>query len=121
MSTLIPFAGLATLPWKNGSGSTTEIAIDPPSATFDDFHWRISLATISENGPFSVFPGVERTLALVDGHGLTLLPTSPPTLLCGPTVLSPRILAPGLMCEPSHNASGPFTMAPSSTCELRPR
>jgi len=72
MSTLIPFAGLGTVPWKNGSGSTTEIAIDPPEGGFDSFNWRISLATISENGPFSVFPGVERTLALVDGHGLTL-------------------------------------------------
>jgi len=72
MSTLIPFAGLATVPWKNGSGSTTEIAIDPPEGGYDAFHWRVSLATISENGPFSVFPGVERTLALVDGHGLTL-------------------------------------------------
>lgn len=72
MSTLIPFAGLATVPWKNGSGSTTQIASDPPEADFDSFDWRVSLATISENGPFSVFPGVERTLALVDGHGLTL-------------------------------------------------
>lgn len=72
MSTLIPFAGLATVPWKNGSGSTTEIAVDPPDGDFDNFNWRVSLATISENGPFSVFPGVERTLALVDGHGLTL-------------------------------------------------
>ena len=72
MSTLIPFAGLATVPWKNGSGSTTEIAIDPPDGDFDNFNWRISLATISENGPFSIFPGVERTLALVDGNGMTL-------------------------------------------------
>jgi environmental stress-induced protein Ves len=72
MSTLIPFAGLATVPWKNGSGSTTEIAVDPPAAGFDDFNWRVSLATISESGPFSVFPGVERTLALVDGNGMIL-------------------------------------------------
>lgn len=72
MSTLIPFAGLATVPWKNGSGSTTEIAVDPLDAGYDDFNWRVSLATISESGPFSVFPGVERTLALVDGNGMTL-------------------------------------------------
>lgn len=72
MSILIPFAGLATVPWKNGAGSTTQIAADPPESGYDDFNWRISLATISENGPFSLFPGVERTLALVDGHGLTL-------------------------------------------------
>jgi environmental stress-induced protein Ves len=32
----------------------------------------VSLATIAEDGAFSEFPGVERTLALVDGHGMTL-------------------------------------------------
>jgi len=72
MNILIPFAGLSPLPWKNGGGSTTTIAIGPPEAGFDDFDWRISLATISEDGPFSRFPGVDRTLALVDGHGMTL-------------------------------------------------
>jgi environmental stress-induced protein Ves len=69
---LIPFAGLCAVPWKNGGGSTTEIAVFPPDAGFDDFDWRVSLATISADGPFSVFPGVDRTLALVEGHGVTL-------------------------------------------------
>src|SRR5690606_15272177 len=72
MNILIPFAGLSALPWKNGGGSTTTIAVGPPEAGFDDFDWRVSLATISEDGPFSRFPGVDRTLALVDGHGMTL-------------------------------------------------
>jgi environmental stress-induced protein Ves len=72
MTLLIPFAGLEPAPWKNGGGSTTEIAIAPVGATLDKFDWRISLATISANGPFSVFPGVDRTLALVDGAGVVL-------------------------------------------------
>jgi environmental stress-induced protein Ves len=72
MTMLIPFASLAPVPWKNGGGSTTEIAIEPPGALFHDFDWRISLATITQDGPFSVFPGVDRTLALVEGPGLTL-------------------------------------------------
>jgi environmental stress-induced protein Ves len=72
MTVLIPFAGLHAVPWKNGGGSTTQIAIEPPDAGFNDFDWRISLATIGEDGPFSVFPGVDRTLALVEGHGVTL-------------------------------------------------
>lgn len=72
MTVLIPFAGLAPAPWKNGGGSTTEIAIGPPDVGFDDFDWRISLATIAEDGAFSLFPGVDRTLALVEGHGMTL-------------------------------------------------
>ena len=72
MTMLIPFASLAPVPWKNGGGSTTEIMIEPPGAQFHDFDWRISLATIAQDGPFSLFPGVDRTLALVEGPGLML-------------------------------------------------
>lgn len=72
MNILIPFAGLTAVPWKNGGGSTTTIAVGPPDAGFDNFDWRVSLATIAEDGPFSSFPCVDRTLALVDGHGMTL-------------------------------------------------
>ena len=72
MTLLIPFAGLEPAPWKNGGGSTTEIAIAPVGASLDKFDWRISLATIAASGPFSAFPGVDRTLALVDGAGLVL-------------------------------------------------
>ncbi|MFP5392094.1 MAG: HutD family protein [Gammaproteobacteria bacterium] len=72
MTLLIPYAGLESSPWKNGAGCTTEIAAAPPGATFDSFDWRISLATISHDGPFSHFPGIDRTLALVDGPGATL-------------------------------------------------
>ncbi len=69
MTLLIPYASLEAAPWKNGGGSTTQIAISPPVAGLDNFDWRISLATIAADGPFSVFPGVDRTLALVAGAG----------------------------------------------------
>ncbi|NHZ80479.1 HutD family protein [Massilia sp. CCM 8695] len=72
MTILIPYASLEASPWKNGGGSTTEIAISPPLAGLDTFDWRISLATIASSGPFSVFAGIDRTLALVDGPGVTL-------------------------------------------------
>ena len=72
MTLLIPFASLVPAPWKNGGGSTTEIAIAPLGASLDTFDWRISLATICASGPFSVYPGVDRTLALVDGAGVAL-------------------------------------------------
>ncbi len=72
MTLLIPFASLEASSWKNGGGSTTEIAIAPPGASLDKFDWRISLATIAHGGPFSLFPGVDRTLALVDGPGVIL-------------------------------------------------
>lgn len=72
MTVLIPYASLQATPWKNGGGGTTEIAISPPGAGLGTFDWRISLATIAASGPFSVFEGIDRTLALVDGPGVTL-------------------------------------------------
>ena len=72
MTLLIPFAGLEPAPWKNGGGSTTELAIAPPGASLGKFDWRISLATIAASGPFSQFGGVDRSLALVDGPGVYL-------------------------------------------------
>ena len=71
MTLLIPFAGLEPAPWKNGGGST-ELAIAPPGASLDKFDWRISLATIAADGPFSRFSGVDRSLGLVDGPGVYL-------------------------------------------------
>ena len=62
--------------WKNGGGETAEIAIFPEGATLDTFDWRVSMATVATDGPFSSFPGVDRTLAVLQGKGLTLLPDS---------------------------------------------
>jgi len=72
MTLLIPYASLVAAPWKNGGGTTTEIAISPAVASLDNFDWRISLATVASSGPFSFFPGIDRTLALVDGPGMIL-------------------------------------------------
>lgn len=60
------------MPWKNGGGSTTEIAIAPEGAGIDGFDWRISMAVVAADGPFSGFPGIDRTLSILDGHGLVL-------------------------------------------------
>ena len=61
-----------TTPWKNGGGSTTEIVADPPGSSLDNFDWRISMARIAADGPFSEFAGIDRTLAVVMGTGLIL-------------------------------------------------
>ncbi len=61
-----------TMPWKNGGGSTTEIAVAPDGAGIDAFDWRISMAVVAADGPFSEFPGVDRTLSILDGAGLVL-------------------------------------------------
>ena len=58
--------------WKNGGGETREIAIGPAGAGLDDFDWRISMATVASDGPFSTFPGVDRTLCILNGAGIEL-------------------------------------------------
>lgn len=55
-------------PWKNGAGLTREVAVWPPGAGFEDFHWRISQAEMSGDAPFSVFAGVDRSLTLLQGR-----------------------------------------------------
>jgi environmental stress-induced protein Ves len=61
-----------TTPWKNGGGSTTEIAIAPAGASLDRFDWRVSMARVASDGPFSDFAGIDRTLAVIKGSGLLL-------------------------------------------------
>jgi len=56
--------------WKNGGGWTTEIAVSPADAP--EFDWRVSVAEIDRDGPFSPFPGCERHIALLDGAGMQL-------------------------------------------------
>ncbi len=60
------------VPWRNGGGTTREIAVSPDGAGTDDFDWRISLADVTADGPFSAFPGVERVLTVADGAGMEL-------------------------------------------------
>ena len=60
------------MPWKNGLGSTTEIAIYPKGASLDDFDWRVSMASVANDGPFSSFAGIDRTLSILDGEGMVL-------------------------------------------------
>ena len=66
---------ISATPWKNGGGSTREIACFPTHSSLDDFDWRVSLATIASDGPFSIFPGIDRVLTLLSGTGLHLQST----------------------------------------------
>jgi uncharacterized protein len=55
-------------PWKNGGGLTYEIAADdfaPPS-------WRVSIARIDRDGPFSDWSGYDRTIVALDGAQVEL-------------------------------------------------
>lgn len=61
-----------SMPWKNGAGRTTEIAVHPAGAGLDAFAWRVSIASVERDGPFSAFPGIDRTIVLLDGAGMRL-------------------------------------------------
>ncbi|OEJ30631.1 HutD/Ves family protein [Streptomyces subrutilus] len=65
-------AGRTATAWKNGGGVTREIAARPEGAGTGDFAWRVSLAEVAADGPFSAFPGVDRTLTLAEGAGMDL-------------------------------------------------
>jgi hypothetical protein len=54
-------------PWKNGGGTTSDIVVSPPGSSLDDFDWRLSLAQVDRDGPFSRFDDVDRTLVLLSG------------------------------------------------------
>ncbi len=71
------------MPWKNGGGETIEIAVSPEGAGLDNFDWRISMAKVESDGPFSQFAGVERTLSVLEGHGIALSIEGMPSISLG--------------------------------------
>jgi environmental stress-induced protein Ves len=58
--------------WKNDGGWTTEIARQPLGDGSGDFRWRVSIADIETDGPFSAFPDIDRDLLLLAGNGIEL-------------------------------------------------
>lgn len=58
--------------WRNGQGLTEEVAAFPAGSDIDSFDWRLSIAHVGADGPFSVFAGIDRTIVLLDGPGLAL-------------------------------------------------
>ncbi|MHA6668367.1 HutD/Ves family protein [Homoserinimonas sp. A447] len=67
--TLLPAAERTDEPWRNGGGSTRQIAaLTGP----DGWLWRLSMARVEADGPFSVFPGVTRTILVMDGDEMEL-------------------------------------------------
>jgi environmental stress-induced protein Ves len=57
--------------WRNGFGWTREIHAQRPDPA-GDWTWRLSIAEIEQDAPFSAFPGVDRELVLLRGNGLRL-------------------------------------------------
>ncbi|WP_211453265.1 HutD/Ves family protein [Collimonas antrihumi] len=90
------------MPWKNGGGITREIMRCPANSSLDDFEWRISVATVSTAGQFSIFPGIDRSLALTEGGKLlisqgarrvTLTPATPVFEFAGEEQIGSSLLA----------------------------
>ena len=63
-------ADYTTMPWANGLGLTTEmVRVEADGAVL----WRLSLASVVADGAFSLFPGIERNLTVLDGPGFDLV------------------------------------------------
>jgi len=58
------------MPWRNGKGVTLEIAREPAAPA--EFDWRLSLASLDNDGPFSSYPTYQRVVVLVEGAGFSL-------------------------------------------------
>ncbi|RRI01318.1 HutD family protein [Mesorhizobium tamadayense] len=100
-------AGYRVMPWKNGGGTTTEIAVSPHGAGLDDFDWRISMARVETSGPFSGFAGIDRTLSVLEGEGIVLdIAGRPPTRL---TAASAPLSFPGDVPTGATLIGGPIT------------
>lgn len=65
---IIRYRDCPETPWKNGGGTTREIAAYPTGASMDDFLWRISMARVAAAGPFSRFDGIDRVLTILEGR-----------------------------------------------------
>ena len=89
------------MPWKNGGGETCEIAAAPDGATLDALDWRISMAVVASDGPFSLFEGIDRTLTVLageleldfgEGRHVPLGPDSPPFPFAGDDRVEARLI-----------------------------
>ena len=107
-----------TRPWRNGGGISHEIAWHPA----DD--WRLSLAEITRDGPFSDYTGFDRTLTVI-GQGLRFggAPIGPAphafrgedaihaTLQAGPVLAFNVITRRGAVAHHVARRTGPATSA----------
>ena len=66
----IDLQAIPSQPWKNGAGLTREIAFGGASQV--GFDWRLSIAEVDRDAPFSAFPGIDRCIALLRGAGMRL-------------------------------------------------
>ncbi len=64
---IIRLAATSPQRWFNGGGWTREIARGGEAVDWD---WRLSVADVESDGPFSRLPGIEREIYLLEGAGM---------------------------------------------------
>lgn len=76
---VIAYSGISPAPWRNGGGVTRQIASGTlgvagslEAVTGDDWDWRLSIADVESEGPFSSFAGMTRILTILEGEGLAI-------------------------------------------------
>ncbi len=60
------------MPWANGAGVTYQVAAFPNNSDLGTFGWRVSMADVSQSGPFSHFAGIDRILTVIGPHDFEL-------------------------------------------------
>jgi environmental stress-induced protein Ves len=70
---VIRYRDYPVTPWKNGLGVTRDVVAPTPGIDGREFGWRLSMAEIGQDSPFSSYPGIERQLAVVAGGELELV------------------------------------------------
>ena len=100
----LPAAGHRRMPWANGGGTTAEVATGPHDTSMargEPWHWRLSIADVDADGPFSSLPGIDRHILVAHGDGMALSvdgtthlvrPGEPPLPFAGEAVTTCRLL-----------------------------
>ena len=101
--TYLPSSDYVAMPWRNGAGVTHEIAIDDsPGESEAPFLWRLSMADLAGDGPFSEIPDVDRILVLLEGEDvqLTIAGADPEPLAEHEAIAFPGDVPTGLTMAP---------------------
>ena len=67
---IVRASDLTKVRWKNGGGVTREIAV---ASARGKTIWRLSMADVAVDGPFSDFTGLTRILTVIRGNGMDLI------------------------------------------------
>ncbi|MGE0717283.1 MAG: HutD family protein [Alphaproteobacteria bacterium] len=105
MTRILRAADRRRIPWKNGGGEAEDIASFPADSSWDRMDWRVGRAWIAASGPFSIFPGIDRTFLVASGDGVTLSPDRMPPARLDPS--SPPFAFPGDVATGCDLTGGP--------------